>query len=667
MPLPPHLTGGQSVSHLRMSLATTNTDDAAGARGEPVATREARVRLVDRFNRIGIQTRIMLYVTVGLAAMFGGFAYLGFRAVGDATQLVYEERLSTAYTTASIIERDFVHITRDTDEVFADVDTRAAERLRPATARLLAHIAVTDPFPFFRVTGVWILTDAGATNAAAGEPEIGSREQIGKILSAATEIGDSRHYVIPAVGATFTGVPFGTIVIRLAQAGGSPPALVAVHLVSVNSSADYAPMTYWRAAVGAAGAAQGGSSETGYHLEVLDPDGLAVLGIGADERPGEVSRHLPVLEGIMARREAAVIVHEPPPGQRSSAHAMAVVPLSSSRFYLILEQPTDVALSLPMDLGRSVGLAAVLGFFAALVVAWITTRHVTGPTEQLTVAAQRMARGDLESPIKVRAHDEVGRLAENLDAMRQKLRHAYQQVSDANERLELQVAERTARLTDLLGKVISAQEEERGRLARELHDETAQTIAALSIALDRTRHELEDAPPGAVAQLQEAQAIVKRLLEETRRLILDLRPMALDDLGLVPAIRWYAETHLHQEGVTTMIESDRPAVRLAPHLEVALFRIAQEAINNIAKHAEAKQATIRLFFSDSAVRIAVADDGRGFDVDLALASAGNSVGLIGLQERTRLLNGRMDIRSAVGRGTQLTVEVPTSIGGADGV
>lgn len=641
----------------------TNVDPAPG---EPARLRDARGRLVDRFNRIGIQTRIMLYVTLGLAAMFGGFAYLGSRAVGDATKLVYEERLSTAHTTASILERDFMHAARDADEAFAHVDTGAEAQLAPAAARLLTHLADTDPFPFFRVAGVWILTDAATTNAAVGEPAIGSRDQIEKVLAAAAEMGEARHYVIPAVGVSSRGIPFGTIVVRLARAPSAPPVLVAIHAVSVNSAGDYDPTTFWRTGPSATAAAQGSAPHhSGYHMEILAPDGRAVLGLGADERPGEPSAHLSAIAATMARRESAVIVHEPTSSEPFSAHAMAVVPLGSSRFYLILEQPTDVTLSLPTDLGRSVGLAAVLGFLGALVVAWVTTRHVTGPTEQLTAAAQRMARGDLESPIKVRAQDEVGRLAENLDAMRRQLRDAYQQVSDAKERLELQVAERTARLTDLLGRIISAQEEERRRLARELHDETAQTIGALSIALDRARHGLGRGTPEAVDQLQEAQGIVKRLLEDTRRLILDLRPTALEDLGLVPAIRWYAESHLQDEGVTTTIELERPAVRLAPHLEVALFRIAQEAINNIAKHADAARATIRLDFSDTAVRIAVSDDGRGFDVDRALASAGSSVGLIGLQERTRLLNGRMDVRSELGRGTRLTVEVPIVLGGGD--
>lgn len=618
------------------------------------------VALRDRLDRIGIQRRIMLYVTIGLAVMFGGFASLGFRAVGEATELVYEERLSTAYTTAGTIERDLLHVARDVDEVFADVDTRAADRVETETRRLLDHLAQTDPFPFFRVVGVWVLPGSDVLAAAAGEPRSGSADQAAAVASAAGAMGVARYAVIPALGRPPEGVPFATIVVRAAHPPGAPEALIAVHTVSINSTSSFVPTTYWRAALGEKEAATNRApTETGYHLEVLDPSGVTVLAIGSDERAGERSRHLGAVSGIVARREAAVVVHEPVPGEDFSAHAMAVVPLGSSPFYLVLEQPTDVALSLPMDLRRSVTLAAILGFLAALLVAWITTRHVTGPTEQLSAAARRMAAGDLEGPIRVRAQDEVGRLAEDLDAMRRQLRDAYRQASEANERLEAQVAERTARLSDLLSKVISAQEEERRRLARELHDETAQTIGALAIALDRARHGLGEAPPEARGQLREAEDIVQRLLEETRRLILDLRPMALEDLGLVPAIRWYAETHLQEKGVATTIDpGPTPPVRLAPHLEVALFRIAQEAINNIARHADARRATIRLFFSSSVVRIGVDDDGKGFDVDRALASPGSSVGLMGLQERARLLNGRIEIRSEVGRGTRLAVEVP---------
>ena len=132
-------------------------------------------------------------------------------------------------------------------------------------------------------------------------------------------------------------------------------------------------------------------------------------------------------------------------------------------------------------------------------VALITTRHVVKPTEQLTGAAERMAGGDLASPISVAAQDEIGQLAESLEEMRQRLRAAYEAVEKTNKELEIRVSERTERLGQVLRQTISAQEDERRRLARELHDETAQTIAALSIALDRARDGLGGAGPEAIA------------------------------------------------------------------------------------------------------------------------------------------------------------------------
>ncbi|MBI2847928.1 MAG: sensor histidine kinase, partial [Chloroflexi bacterium] len=197
----------------------------------------------------------------------------------------------------------------------------------------------------------------------------------------------------------------------------------------------------------------------------------------------------------------------------------------------------------------------------------------------------------------------------------------------------------------------------------ELHDETAQTISALSIVLGRVHHDLRGASPDTIKRIQEAQDVVSRLLDEIRRLILDLRPMALEDLGLVSAVRWYAESHLEEQGVKMTVEVDAPSVRLPPHLETSLFRIIQEAINNIARHAQAQEAHIRLLLRGSTARIEVSDDGKGFDVEKVLRPqfSGQGVGLLGIQERAYLLGGRFDIHSHPGQGTQIIVEVPIPI------
>ena len=244
--------------------------------------------------------------------------------------------------------------------------------------------------------------------------------------------------------------------------------------------------------------------------------------------------------------------------------------------------------------------------------------------------------------------------------MRQRLRAAYEAVEKTNRDLEVRVGERTERLGQVLQQTISAQEDERRRLARELHDETAQTIAALSIALDRARDSLSGAGPGAASQIGQAKELASRLLAETRRLILGLRPTVLDDLGLWPAIRWYAETYLGDRWIDVNLETAVPAQRLPAHIEVALFRIIQEALANVAKHAHAGHVDVRLAQYEGRVTVTVRDDGTGFDVARALGRSGpvESVGLLGMQERVRLLGGHLEIGSEAGVGTLVRVEVP---------
>ncbi|MBI2940674.1 MAG: sensor histidine kinase [Chloroflexi bacterium] len=617
----------------------------------PGATRRAAGRLV-WLGRLGLQRRIMLYVTVGLMMMFGAGALVNVQSIQRATELVYDERLIRAYTIEGFLQQDFLHTARDV-RAEAPALLAADDRRRDAATRgLLAHLSDVDPFRFFRVTGVWVVDVGGRVVAAAGRPLPGADA---RAVVSAVGRSSGEFAVLPAVGESDAGIPFATIAVPLGGPGGPAQWAVAVHTMSINSLAPYAPVA----------GSPANDPRSQYHLEVLGPDGRVLLGIGEDETPGGLSRHASIMGSLMADRRAASLLHRPSPGDAFESHVMVAVPIASSDFYLVLEQPLDVALALPMELQRRLGVVTALGFVATLAVAWVTTRHVVRPVQQLTTAAHRMATGNLEDPIRIAAGDEVGRLADSLDTMRRQLSAAYRQLAQANGELEAQVRERTARLAELLREIISAQEEERYRLARELHDETAQTLGALLIALDRAR----DALPGGFStsgeQIAEAKAIATRLLEETRRLILALRPLVLDDLGLAPAIRWYAETHLQDEGVATIVKIDQPGDRLPRHIEVSLFRVIQEAVNNIAKHADARHAWIRLVFRDALARVEVSDDGRGFDAERVIGSgaAVGSVGLLGMQERVRLLEGRLQIASRLGEGTTLTAEIPLPVEG----
>jgi signal transduction histidine kinase len=626
-----------------------------------------RLRIPIRIARLGLQRRIMLYVVVGLAVMFGALAVLDLGAISRATDLVYQERLTTAYTTAGIFDRDFARVAGDATETAQEGGITAGTTPSGAAGDLLAHLDRADPYAFFGVSGVWLLDASGSFTDQAGLPRLdaatggtASTAVLTRLRSMAS--GLQGPYAVSEALAPVTGeIGFAAIAVRLGASGDATAPIVVINTVSKDSPSDFVPAWYGSPNAAARAVAAGAGAAAGYHLEVVDPNGIAILGIGADERPGQPSKHFPVIRPLMASGGAAAQLHEPGPGDTFAPHVMAVVPLAGTPFYVVLEQPVDVALALPIDLRNQLFITTGLGFLAVLLVAWVTTRRVVRPTQQLTLAAERMAGGDLASPIDVSAQDEVGRLAESLEAMRQRLRVATEAAERTNRELELRVAERTSRLGQLLGQTISAQEEERRRLARELHDETAQTLAALSISLDRARDALAGAPPKTLERVNEARAIAARLLAETRRLIMGLRPAVLDDMGLVPAIRWYAETTLGEAGVEVAIEADASAPRLPGHMETALFRIAQEAMTNVAKHARARHATIALRVMDAVAVVSVSDDGRGFEVVDALGrdgAGGASVGLVGMQERVRLLNGRLEITSSPGQGTTILVTAP---------
>jgi signal transduction histidine kinase len=212
----------------------------------------------------------------------------------------------------------------------------------------------------------------------------------------------------------------------------------------------------------------------------------------------------------------------------------------------------------------------------------------------------------------------------------------------------------------LLDKTISAQEDERKRIARELHDQTSQDLAALMLSLDTCEVGLATDVSGLDRHLRTAKSIAETMLINIHRLINDLRPSLLDDLGLAPAIMWYGEQRLKPLGIALEFKCDRMEARLPPSLETTLFRITQEALTNVVRHAQATRVGMTLEVDDANVFLIVQDNGIGFQV-AAVGSAqamGRGLGLRGMRERATTLGGQLQIESAPGQGTTIKLNIP---------
>ncbi len=227
-----------------------------------------------------------------------------------------------------------------------------------------------------------------------------------------------------------------------------------------------------------------------------------------------------------------------------------------------------------------------------------------------------------------------------------------------NARLYEEVRQKEALRRRLLDELIRVQEEERKRVARELHDRVGQNLTALIMAVGSAEEILPPEAAHVRKHLAEIRTMMAAVVEETRRLMLDLRPALLDDLGLIPAIRSYAEAHLSPVGVQLQVEVGGTKRKLPSSVDIALFRVVQEAVTNIVKHAEASKASIRLHFNKSSVSATIVDDGHGFDRKESALEA-RTFGLLGMEERTALLGGTLCIDSQPNGGTRVDLQIPT--------
>jgi signal transduction histidine kinase len=214
------------------------------------------------------------------------------------------------------------------------------------------------------------------------------------------------------------------------------------------------------------------------------------------------------------------------------------------------------------------------------------------------------------------------------------------------------LSERVSR--DAVRRVVEAQEVERARLARELHDETGQALTSILLGLKALEERVQTDDGGAaIAELRE---LVVATLQDVRRLAVELRPAALDDFGLVPALERLRDTMSEQGDIAVEVKSDLDdQQRLPAETETVLYRIVQEALTNVLKHAEATRVTVRLRRGERFVEVVVHDDGAGFDPQDV---RDGGLGLVGMRERVALLGGRLAVDSSQGAGTMLKAEVP---------
>jgi signal transduction histidine kinase len=415
-----------------------------------------------------------------------------------------------------------------------------------------------------------------------------------------------------------------------------------------------------------------GNGRTGF-AELVDGDGRVVASTEPARAgtPSECGRRF----GRLAAEKRSVVTrcitcHEeegvlPGPNEHLTFAAVGAAPWG-----VVVRQAAEEAL--PSGGGLPwYAVVGILGVQLALTgaFAWGAARSVTQPVGVLTENAEQIAAGELDRPIPDLGEDEVGRLGKSLERMRGNLRRLIDEIGEANAKLEVRVAERTRELNEanerlrereetraqLLGKVISAQEDERKRIARELHDETSQALAVLAMGLEAAQDAVR---AGRAPRLDEVKAVAVRTLEDVHRLILDLRPSVLDDLGLLSAIRWYGDRHLGSRGISVRCEFGDVS-RLPPEMETALFRMCQEALSNVARHAQATAVLVQVGVEGEEVVIDIEDDGKGFDPASTSRPDGRRPwGLMGIGERAEILGGKARIDSAPGKGTRVTVRIP---------
>jgi signal transduction histidine kinase len=317
-------------------------------------------------------------------------------------------------------------------------------------------------------------------------------------------------------------------------------------------------------------------------------------------------------------------------------HVVSYTPVAPLGWALVMEEAWR-AMGGPLLRGTELVPFVLLPVLAvALAGLWFGARQVVRPLQRLAANTTALGRGEFDAVAEpVGGIGEIRLLQAELAGMARRLRMAQQG------------------LRDYLGALTTGQEEGRRRLARELHDDTLQSLIALN---QRIQLAQQTTDPATAARLAEMETMAGEAMAELRRLMRALRPSYLDDLGLAPALELLAREATESLGMPVAFRLAGEARRLTPAVELAFYRVAQEALRNVGRHARANSATVTLAFGDRLTTLTIGDDGVGFDAAQRPAelAAGGHFGLLGAAERAEAVGARLMVESTPGQGTKIS-------------
>jgi signal transduction histidine kinase len=372
---------------------------------------------------------------------------------------------------------------------------------------------------------------------------------------------------------------------------------------------------------------------------LVDDKGQLLFQTGTLEIPNPKITHPGVQEALRGESGTTYLMVE------GNEHVIAFSPVLPTNWALVIEEPWDAVAS-PLLRYTEAGplvLVPVLAF--ALAALWFGTRQIIQPLKELESRSSALAWGDFQA-----VEEPVGGISE-ISRLQNALVHLAGKVQSAQQGLR-----------GYIGAITAGQEEERRRLARDLHDDTIQSLIALNQKVHLARRSLEENNTGET--LDEIQELIYHIIRDLRRLTGALRPLYIEDLGLTAALDMLARETSKANRIPVHFISEGNERRLSAPEEMTLFRMAQEGLSNITRHAQATQATLSLTYSSEAVVLIISDDGQGFDVPESPAEFApqGHFGLLGMHERAELIGARLEIQSLPREGTKLlvTIQLPST-------